>query len=168
MDKNIINYKIKFPEVRITGENIVSRVVTIKEAHRIRKELGLDMVLLNGEAKPPVVKLISLDKYIYQQKKYHKEQIKKQKQNNKAQKEVRISPNISDHDLEIKKQQIIKFITKGHKVKITMLFKGRAIKYNKEAEITMLLIAKELSDIAKPENLPKLTGKKLILVIKPK
>lgn len=163
--KPILNNQIRFNTIRLVGDNIEPEVMSIEKARNIQRENNLDLLLISENTKPPVVKLCDYNKEVYKKQKIEK------KNNNKGKnvlKEVRISPNISIGDLNTKKSKIEEFISKGNKVKLTMMFKGRMIHHKDIGEKTLLELLTDLEDIAKPDNLPKLVGKNMTVIISPK
>ena len=160
--KPILNDKIYHKTVRLIGDNIEPEIMSINKARQIQKETLLDLLLVTSDANPPVVKLCDYNKEIYKKSKAQK-QAKKT-----VLKEVRISPNISNGDLETKMKKIKEFLSKKNKVKITMLFKGRAIYHKEIGERLLLSLIVDLEDIAKPDNMPKLIGKSMNVILSPK
>lgn len=166
--KHLLNDEIRFHQVRVTGDDIESKVVSIDVARNMALEMNMDLMLLTSESNPPVVKICDYKKFLYQQKKKKKEQENNQRKNNKELKEVRFSPNISNGDIETKTKKIKEFIEKGHKVKLDMRFKGRMINHKELGEKVLLNIVVDLEDISKPDDLPKLNGKSMIMILSPK
>ena len=164
----VINDRISYPEVRIIGNDVESRVVSLNEAKKISDELNMDIVLVTPNANPPVVRICDFDKFLYQEKRKKQEAEKNQRENNKDLKEMRLTPVISTGDLETKTRKIKEFLTKGHKVKISMMFKGRMIIHKEIGEKVMLELATNLEDVGRPEALPKFQGKFLNMMVSPK
>jgi len=176
-DKFRINTDIRVPEIRLVGDNMdeISKVAgyevsadiyNTKLALHWAKELGLDLVEISPKAIPPVCKIIGFSKFIYQQKKKQKEL--KAKTSKTVIKEIRFGPNTDDHDFEFKLKHAKKFLEEGSKVKAYVFFRGRSIIFKDRGELLLLRFIKELSDIGSVENLPKLMGKKMIVMITPK
>lgn len=130
------------------------------------EEQGLDLVEISGKADPPVVKIIDYKKFLYDQKKKQK-QIKSNAQKVVV-KEIRFGPNTDEHDFEFKLKHARKFLEDGAKLKAFVFFKGRTILFKDKGEILLLRLAQELEDIGKVEQLPKLEGKRMIMLIAPK
>lgn len=130
------------------------------------REQELDLVEISPKAKPPVCKIIDYKKFLYDQKKKQKEL--KSKQIKVVVKEIRFGPNTDDHDFEFKLNHAKKFLTEGSKVKAYVFFKGRTIVFKDRGEILLLKFAQELADLGDVEQLPKLEGKKMIIMISPK
>lgn len=172
MSKKIFNYRInkqiRAPEVRLVGDNVEQGVYPIKVAQSIATGLGLDLVEMSPNAKPPVVKAIDFKKFLYDKKKKEKELEKKQKTNQMKLKEIRLTPNTDDHDFEFKLKHAINFLDTNNKVKITIFFKGREIRYQEAGELMILKFAESLKSYGVAETLPKLEGKRLSMIIRPK
>lgn len=165
-DPHFINERIKAPVVRVVGENVEPGIVSIKEALNMAEELGLDLVEIAPTANPPVCKIINYKKFLYEQKKKQKE-IKA----NAAKivvKEIRLGPNTDDHDFNFKLKHAIKFLEDGSKLKVYVFFKGRSIIYKEQGEVILLRFAQEIEEYGKVEQLPKLEGKRMIMLVSPK
>ena len=119
------NGDIRFPNVRVTDVDGKSLLLTIQEAQRLATSRGLDLVLIAEKANPPVCKITSLNKFLYEQKQREKEQKKKQRENFKDTKEIRMTLNIEQHDLETKTRNARKFLEKNSTVQVTVTLKGR-------------------------------------------
>ncbi len=132
----------------------------------IAEDLGLDLVEISPTANPPVCKVIDYKKFLYEQKKKQKEI--KAKTAKVVVKEIRLGPNIDEHDFNFKLKHAIKFLQDGAKVKVDVFFKGRSIVYKEKGEIILLRFAQELIEYAKVEQLPKLEGKRMIMILSPK
>jgi translation initiation factor IF-3 len=128
--------------------------------------MELDLVEISPNADPPVVKIIDYQKFLYQQKKKQKElQVKTQKV---IIKEIRFGPNTDEHDYNFKLKHAENFLEDGFKVKAFVFFKGRSILYKEQGEILLLKLAQDLEEIGKIDQLPKLEGKKMQIIISPK
>ncbi len=152
--------------MRVVGEGIETGVYPIAKALEIAKEVGLDLVEISPNAEPPVCKVVDYKKFLYDQKKKQKEL--KAKAAKTVIKEIRFGPQTDDHDFNFKKNHAIKFLQDGSKVKAFVFFKGRSIVFKEQGEILLLRFANELEEYGKPEQLPLLEGKKMIMVISPK
>lgn len=161
-----INEEIKHPNVRVTGDDIESQVVTIHEALRMAREAGVDLVEIAPNATPPVCKIIEYGKLLYEKKKKDKENKKNQDQ--VEIKELRLTPSTDEHDLQFKSKNAMKWLADGNKVKAVVVFKGRMIKYKEMGEILLLKLSIMLEDHGKVEQLPKLEGFKMAMIIIPK
>ena len=150
----------------MVGEGIEPGIYNIKEALRIADEVGLDLVEISPSANPPVCKVIDYKKFLYEKRKKAKEV--KAKSAKIVVKEIRLSPNIDDHDFNFKLKHAYKFLQDGAKVKVDVFFKGRSIIYKEQGEIVLLKFANELQEVGKVEALPRLEGKRMIMVLTPK
>ncbi|PKP34092.1 MAG: translation initiation factor IF-3 [Bacteroidetes bacterium HGW-Bacteroidetes-17] len=165
-DPHRINQYITSPVIRVVGENVTVGIYQIREALEIANQLGLDLVEISPTANPPVCKVIDYKKFLYEQKKKQKEI--KAKTAKVIVKEIRLGPNIDEHDFNFKLKHAINFLQDGAKVKVDVFFKGRSIVYKEKGEIILLRFAQELIDYGKVEQLPKLEGKRMIMIISPK
>ncbi|NCA85227.1 MAG: translation initiation factor IF-3 [Clostridia bacterium] len=161
-----INLHIKAPVVRVVGDNVEQDIYNIKDALEIAEKQGLDLVEISPTASPPVCRVIDYKKFLYDQKKKQKEI--KAKTSKVVVKEIRLGPNTDDHDFNFKLNHAKKFLEEGAKVKVDVFFKGRTIVYKDKGEIILLKFAQELEEIGKVERLPKLEGKRMIMIIAPK
>ncbi len=152
--------------MRVVGENVETGIYQIKEAIEIADNAGLDLVEISPKANPPVCKVIDYKKFLYDKKKKEKEM--KAKTAKIVVKEIRLGPNTDDHDFNFKLNHAKKFLEDGAKVKVEVFFKGRTIIYKEKGEIMLLKFAQELQEVGKVEKLPKLEGKRMIMIIVPK
>ena len=128
--------------------------------------MELDLVEISPKADPPVCKIIDYSKYLYQQKKKQKEI--KAKAVKIVVKEIRFGPQTDDHDFDFKLRHAEKFLKDGAKVKAYVFFKGRSILFKEQGEILLLRLATALEDLGTVEQLPKLEGKRMTIIISPK
>ena len=161
-----INELIKSPVVRVVGENIEPGIYNIREALNMAENLGLDLVEISPTANPPVCKVIDYKKFLYELKRKQKEI--KAKTARIIVKEIRLGPNTDDHDFNFKLNHAIKFLKDGAKVKVDVFFKGRSIIYKEQGELILLKFAQSIVDYGKIEQMPKLEGKRMIMIISPK
>jgi translation initiation factor IF-3 len=172
-----INEQIRIPEVRIVGDDldaistvagrrIESEVYSTRDALRWATDLGLDLVEISPNAKPPVCRITDYNKFLYNKKKKEKEL--KAKSAKTVIKEIRFGPNTDDHDFEFKLKHAKGFLEEGSKVKAFVQFKGRAIVFKERGELLLLKFIKELEDYGGAESLPKLEGKRMFVMIAPK
>lgn len=152
--------------MRVVGENIQPGIYPIKEAIQMAQDFDLDLVEISPTANPPVCKIIDYKKFLYEQKKKQKEI--KAKAAKVIVKEIRLSPNTDEHDFNFKLKHTIKFLEEGAKVKIDVFFKGRSILYKEQGEIILLKFADAIIDYGKIEQLPRLEGKRMIMIVSPK
>ena len=150
----------------MVGDEVEPNIYPLDEALKIARDLSLDLVEISPNAEPPVCKVIDYKKFIYDQKKKLKT-IK-----NKAQKvvikELRFGPNTGDHDFEFKLKHAKSFLADGAKVKAFVFFRGRSIIFKDRGQILLLKLAQALEEIGVVEEMPKLDGKKMIMIIAPK
>ncbi len=130
------------------------------------EELGLDLVEISPNAEPPVCKITDYSKFKYEQKKKQKEI--KAKAHKSVLKEIRFGPNTDDHDFNFKLKHAMNFLEEGAKVKAYVHFVGRTIVFKERGEILLLKFAQALEEYAKVEQLPKLEGKRMFLMLSPK
>ncbi|MDR1681332.1 MAG: translation initiation factor IF-3 [Prevotellaceae bacterium] len=167
-DPNLrVNHDIKAREVRLVGDNIPNHqgIYSIVEAMRMARELELDLVEISPNAEPPVCKVIDYQKFLYLQRKRAKEM-----KANAAKviiKEVRFGPNTDEHDYQFKLKHAQSFLQEGSKVKAYVLFRGRSIMFSDQGEKLLLRFAVDLEEYGKAEQLPKLEGKKMIMMMAP-
>ena len=152
--------------VRLVGENVETGIFQLRDALAIAVELELDLVEISPSANPPVCKVMDYKKFLYEQKKKQKEI--KAKSAKVTVKEIRLGPNTDDHDFDFKLKHAIKFLQDGAKVKVDVFFKGRSIIYKDKGEYILLRFAQELEEYGKVERLPKLEGKRMIMIVAPK
>lgn len=152
--------------VRVVGENVETGIYNLREALQLADDQGLDLVEISPTANPPVCKIIDYKKFLYERKKKQKEI--KAKTAKIVVKEIRLGPNIDDHDFNFKLKHAQKFLEDGAKVKVDVFFRGRMIVYKEKGEIVLLKFAQELEDFAKVEQLPKMEGKRMIMMLAPK
>ncbi|MAC65678.1 MAG: translation initiation factor IF-3 [Zunongwangia sp.] len=164
-DQHRINQKIRAKEVRLVGDNVEMDVYPIEKALAIAEDLGLDLVEISPDAKPPVVKAMDYKKFLYEQKK--REKAMKAKASKVVVKEIRFGPNTDDHDYEFKKRNAEKFLKDGAKLKAFVFFKGRSIVFKDKGEILLLRLATDLEEFGKVEQMPKLEGKRMTMFMAP-
>lgn len=160
----MINEQIRDREVRLIGEDGEQLgIMSSKDAMKLAREANLDLVKIAPTAKPPVCKIIDYGKYRYELARKEKEAKKKQKTTEV--KEIRLSPNIDENDLNTKANQARKFITKGDKVKITLRFRGREMAHVHSSRQILDTFFKRLEDIAVVEKPAKLEGRSMIMFL---
>lgn len=151
----------------MVGENIDNQgIMPLQEALKLADEQELDLVEISPLADPPVCKIIDYQKFLYQQKKKQKEI--KAKTAKIVVKEIRFGPNTDEHDYNFKLKHAQGFLDDGAKVKAFVFFKGRSIVYKEQGEILLLRLAQDLEEVGKVEQLPKLEGKRMSILITPK
>lgn len=172
-----INGTIHVPEVRLVGDNfedlsetigqnIESGIYKTRIALEWAREMGLDLVEISPTAVPPVCKIIDYRKFIYDKKKKDKEI--KAKTVKTVIKELRFGPNTDEHDFDFKLKHAKKFLDEGAKVRAYVQFKGRAIVFKDRGELLLLRFLKELEEDGSAEELPKLEGRRMSVIVSPK
>jgi len=162
-----INDEIRVPQVRLiddAGEMI--GIMSAREALIRAYDLGLDLVEISPNAVPPVCKILDYGKYKYEQQKKANEARKKQKV--VEIKEIKVRPNIDDHDYEVKMKQMKNFIGEGDKVKVTLRFRGREMAHQELGVKVLERIRSDLTELVKVEQMPKLENRQMVMVISPK
>jgi len=160
------NHMIKVPEVRLVGENIEPGIYATADAWQMAKNQQLDLVEISPGASPPVCKIIDYNKFLYDEKKKKKEM--KAKSKTSEVKEIRFTPNTDEHDFEFKCKHAEKFLKDGDKVKAHVQFKGRAIMFKERGEVLLLKFADRLKDVGALEGMPKMEGKRMLVMFAPK
>ncbi|WP_294675989.1 translation initiation factor IF-3 [uncultured Fluviicola sp.] len=165
-DEHKINGKITAREIRLVIEGEEPQVMSLSAALQLAEEQELDLVEISPNAVPPVCKIMDYRKFLYNQKRKQKEL--KAKQSKVVLKEIRFGPNTDDHDFQFKLTHARKFLEEGSKVKAYVFFRGRTIVFKDRGEILLLKFVQELADIGTLEQMPKLEGKRMIVMINPK
>ena len=171
-----INEFIHSRQIRLVGENFAeisevagrpleSGVFNTIEAVRWAKDLELDLVEISPKAIPPVAKIIDFNKFLYLKKKKEKEI--KSKTAKTVIKEIRFGPNTDEHDFEFKLRHAQRFLTEGAKVKAYVHFRGRTIVFKDRGQLLLLKFINELAEYGGAENLPKMEGRRMIVMISP-
>ncbi len=164
---NRINDAIRgVDEVRLVGDNVEQGIYSFREAMHIADEQNLDLVEISPSAVPPVCRVIDYQKFLYQKKRKEKEQ----KQNSKKieVKEIRFGPQTDEHDYNFKLRHAQEFLKDGNKVKAYVFFRGRSIVFKEQGELLLARFANDLEEFGKPEAMPKLEGKRMIMMLAPK
>ena len=161
-----IHHFIRVPQVRLVGDNVTMGVYSTQDALRMAQQLELDLVEISPQADPPVCKIIDYNKFLYDKKRKEKEM--KAKSKSAELKEIRFTPGTDDHDFDFKARHAENFLKEGNKVKAYVQFKGRAIMFKERGELVLLKFAERLAEIGQVEGLPKLEGKRMLMVIAPK
>jgi len=152
--------------VRVVGDNIEPEILSLRDALSLADRFELDLVEISPQANPPVCKVMDYQKFLYEQKKKQKEI--KAKSAKVVIKEIRLGPHTDDHDFDFKVNHATKFLKEGCKVKVDVFFKGRMIVYKDQGELILLKFAQAVEEFGKPEQLPKLEGKRMIMILNPK
>ena len=172
-----VNDHIRIPEVRLVGDNleqlsaILGRKVEsdIYPTRMVRdwaRQMELDLVEISPKAKPPVVRIIDFQKFLYDRKKKQKEI--KARTAKTVVKEIRFGPNTDDHDFEFKLRHAKRFLEEGAKVKAYVHFKGRTIVFKDRGELLLLRFLKELEELGAAEALPRMEGRRMTVIVTPK
>lgn len=172
-----LNRDIRVPKIRLVGDNLeeLEEVagkpveIGIYNTYQVLEwaaQLELDLVEINPNSDPPICKVIDYKKFVYDRKKKEKEL--KAKTAKTVIKEIRFGPNTDEHDFEFKVKHALKFLEEGSKIKAYVHFKGRAIVFKDRGELILLRFLKELEELGAAEELPKLEGKRMIVMISPK
>ena len=139
--------------------------MSFREAMDIANSMEMDLVEISPQANPPVCKIMDYQKYLYELKKKQKEI--KAKSAKVAVKEIRLGPNTDEHDFNFKVKHAIGFLQEGNKVKVDVFFKGRSIMYKDQGELMLLNFAKACEEYGKPDQMPRLEGKRMIMIMLP-
>ena len=150
----------------MVGDGVEAKIAPLEEALKTANQLGLDLVEISPNAEPPVCKVIDYKKFIYDQKKRQK--AIKSKTVKVVIKELRFGPNTGEHDFNFKLKHAEKFLQVGAKVKAFVFFRGRTIIFKENGEILLLRLAQALEEFGVVESMPKLEGKRMIMLIAPK
>ena len=162
-----INDEIRVPQVRLIDQHgEMQGVMCAREALIRAYDVGLDLVEISPNAVPPVCKILDYGKYKYEQQKKANEARKKQKV--VEIKEIKVRPNIDDHDYDVKMRQMKTFISEGDKVKVTLRFRGREMAHQDLGVKVLDRIRTELAETTKVEQFPRLENRQMIMVLAPK
>ncbi len=162
-----VNDEIRVPQVRLIDQNgEMVGVMSAREALIRAYDLGLDLVEISPNAVPPVCKILDFGKFKYEQQKKANEARKKQKV--VEIKEIKVRPNIDDHDYEVKMKAMKSFISEGDKVKVTLRFRGREMAHQELGVRVLERIRNELGEAVKVEQMPRLENRQMVMVLAPK
>ncbi|MFZ5631859.1 MAG: translation initiation factor IF-3 [Bacillota bacterium] len=162
-----INEEIRVREIRLVdSDGNQLGIMPTREALKIAEERQLDLVEIAPQAKPPVCRIMDFGKYKYEQSKKEKEARKKQRIIEI--KEIKLRPNIEDHDFFVKARNAARFLKDGDKVKATIVFRGREIVHTQLGRQLLVRLSEELKDLCNIERQPKLEGKNMIMILSPK
>ncbi len=163
----MINEEIRDREVRLIDEDGTQLgVVSSKDALNMAHEKDLDLVKIAPQANPPVCKIMNYSKYKFDQAKREKDARKKQKV--MEVKEVRMTPNTEEHDLNTKVQSAVKFLKKGDKVKVSVRFRGRELSRTEIGKVVLDEFAERISEFGDIEKAPKMEGRSMVMFVAPK
>ena len=164
---NRINDRIRgVHQVRLVGDNVEQGIYSFQTALRIADEQNLDLVEISPNADPPVCRILDYQKFLYQKKRKEKEA----KANSKKMevKEIRFGPQTDDHDYNFKLKHAQEFLKDGNKVKAYVFFRGRSVVFRERGEWRVARFANDLAEFGKPDAMPNLEGKRMILNLRPK
>ena len=162
-----VNDRIRAPEVRLIGaegENV--GIVTPARALQMAEDAGLDLVEISPNATPPVCKIMDFGRFKYEQQKREAEARKKQK--TIEIKEIKFRPGTDTHDYDVKMRSVLKFLGEGDKVKVTLRFRGREMAHQQLGMELLNRVASDVEEIGKVENMPKLEGRQMVMMIGPR
>ncbi|MBR2588191.1 MAG: translation initiation factor IF-3 [Bacilli bacterium] len=163
-----INEQIRAKEVMVIGPNGEQLgVKPIKDALTLASYAGFDLVLMNPGGKPPVCKIMDYNRFKYENKKKQKENMKRQREANLEMKEFKLSVTIDVHDFNTKLKNARKYLEKGHKVKVSLRFKGREIAHSNLGKDVLMRFSEEVTDIAIIEQQPKIDGRIMAMILAP-
>jgi translation initiation factor IF-3 len=162
-----INDAIRVREVRLIDENGQNQgVVNRVDAQTRAEQAGLDLVEISPDAEPPVCKIMDFGKFKYQEQKKAAEARKKQKI--VEIKEIKLRPNIDDHDYDVKMKSIRRFFDEGDKVKVTLRFRGREMAHQSLGMEVLKRVKADTEAIAKVESEPRFEGRQMVMVLAPR
>jgi translation initiation factor IF-3 len=162
-----VNEEIRVPQVRVIDENgEMIGVLSIRDALYRAYQSGLDLLEISPNAVPPVCKITDFGRFKYEQQKKANEARKKQKV--VEIKEIKVRPNIDDHDYDVKMKQAKSFIAEGDKVKVTLRFRGREMAHQELGVKLLERVRTDLGELVKVESMPRLENRQMIMVLAPK
>ncbi|KUR70510.1 translation initiation factor IF-3 [Novosphingobium fuchskuhlense] len=161
------NQLISSPKVRVIDENGENLgVMYTREAIEQAAEVGLDLVEVSPNADPPVCKFLDVGKFRYEAQK--KANLARKSQKTQEIKEIKMRPNIDDHDYDTKMRNVTRFIEEGDKVKITLRFRGRELSHQQLGMNLLRKVQDDVAEIAKVEAFPRMEGRQMLMVLAPK
>jgi translation initiation factor IF-3 len=156
--QHLLNREIRATEVRVTDGGIMP----FFDALKLAESQDMDLVLMSPNANPPVCKIMNYEKFLYEQMKKEKDKPKPLEM-----KEIKVGPNTDENDLDYRIKHMIEFLERGHKVKITMQFRGREMAYVAKGEALILKLMLAITEHGVAEAMPKLEGKKMFVTLRP-
>ena len=158
---------IQAPKVRVIDENGDNLgVMFTREAMEQANDIGLNLVEISPNADPPVAKFLDIGRYKYEAQK--KANAKRKAQKTQEIKEIKMRPNIDDHDYQVKMKKVVEFIENGDKVKLTIRFRGREMAHNQLGMAVLNRVEEDTKEIAKVEQRPRMEGRQMLMVVAPK
>ena len=168
-DDLLINEQIRVPELMVIGPNGEQMgTKQLQDALTLAQFAGLDLVLMNAGAERPVAKIMDYNKFKYEKNKKTKEAKKAQRAKNRDVKEYQLSATIDVHDFETKRRNAEDYLSKGHKVKVSIRFKGREMAHTEVGKDIMVRFAEKLSEVSTVESEPTLEGRNMTMMLAPK
>lgn len=168
-DDLLINEQIRVPELMVIGPNGEQMgTKQLQDALTLAQFAGLDLVLMNAGAERPVAKIMDYNKFKYEKNKKTKEAKKAQRAKNRDVKEYQLSATIDVHDFETKRRNAEDYLSKGHKVKVSIRFKGREMAHTEVGKDIMVRFAENLSEVSTVESEPTLEGRNMTMMLAPK
>ncbi len=165
----LINDQINVAELMVIGPNGEQMgVKNLTDALTLANYAGLDLVLMNGNSTPAVAKIMDYNKYRYERQKKTKEQQKRQREANKDIKEYKLSINIDVHDFETRRRNAENYLKKGHKIKASILFRGRQMAHTELGQDVLMRFAESLNEFCIIESSPRLEGRTMHMLLAPK
>ena len=162
-----VNEDIRVPQVRLIDQDgEMQGVLTTRDALLRAYAVGLDLLEISPNADPPVVKILDYGKFKYEQQKKKNEAKKKQKIIEI--KEIKFRPGTDTHDYDVKMRSVMKFLTEGDKVKVTLRFRGREMAHQQLGLELLNRVASDVGEAGKIESMPKLEGRQMVMMIAPK
>jgi len=141
-------------------------VVKTQDAQRLAREQGLDLILISPTASPPVARISDFGKFKYEQTKHDK--VAKKAQKASIIKEVKLTPKIGEHDLQVRVSRSREFLTKKNRVKVSVFFRGREVTHKEYGRKVLDKLVLAVADIGVPEGTPKMEGRNMVLLVVPK
>ena len=161
------NEFIQSQKVRVIDENGENLgVMFTREAMEQAREVGLDLVEVSPNADPPVAKFLDVGKFKYEAQK--KANLARKSQKTQEIKEIKMRPNIDDHDYDVKMRKVVEFLEEGDKVKVTMRFRGREMAHGELGMAVLRRVQEQTADMAKIEAHPRMEGRQMLMVLAPK
>lgn len=162
-----VNREIDVRSIRLVGaDGEMIGVVTLREGLTMAEEAGLDLVEVSPNADPPVCKILDFGKFKYEDQK--KKNAARKKQKVIEVKEIKLRPNIDDHDYDVKMRSMKKFLEEGDKVKVTLRFRGRELAHQDLGMKVLEKVRDDLEELGKVEQIPKMEGRQMVMVIAPR
>ncbi|MFC1496959.1 translation initiation factor IF-3 [Verrucomicrobiota bacterium] len=161
------NHRIKVSEVRCSGaKGEMLGVMSTKQALTLARQAGLDLVEISPKAKPPVCRIMDYGKYKYEESR--KDKLAKKHQHGHALKEIKFHSNVAEHDYQTKTNHIRQFLEKGHKVKVSLMFRGREMAHRELGFEVVSRVIKDCEDLSMVDSAPRMMGRTIVAMIGPR